>query len=147
MNAPFENPPKSIIDFFVTLITGSGMIPNKYYTHYVLGYPLTAAHSNAAPVFITSLYYGGVIGLIVITIYLAIIMSFIQNVLQKSIKGYRGTNNIKYSAGIFCSIHALLIVLGSNIIDGNITAWKMYIVPIICYYLIRMTRIKNINIT
>lgn len=135
-----NNPPMAIMDFFNTLITGKGTIPNKYYTNQIQGYPVTTVHSNAAPVFITSWFYSGIIGIILLSIYCALLMSLFERVLKRNIVGYLKTYKTRYKAGVYCSIYALLIALGSNLIDGNITAWKMYIVPIACYYLIRITK-------
>ncbi len=137
------SPPMTIFDFVKTLLTGKGIIPNKYYTNYIQGYPMTAVHANAAPLFITSWFYDGILGIILISIYLALIMSILEKKLKKNIIEYKKTTKTRYSAGIYCALHAMIIALGSNIIDGNITAWKMYTVPIVCYYLIRITKMKQ----
>lgn len=133
-------PPMSISDFFMMVVKGKGVIPNDYYTNLILGYPTTLVHSSAAPVFVTSWYFGGINAIIVISTYLASIMSIVQRILDKNIKGYLLTNKIYFNAGIYCSLHAALIVTHNNFIDGNITFWKILVVPLGCYLLVKITK-------
>ena len=133
--------PYSLLDFFTTVIFGSEMTSNKYYTINILGYSVTAVHSNAMPIFVGEWFYGGTWGIIVITI----IESFVLTMFEKSIKRnvysmgkYRF--RIKKSAAIFCSLYLILLLFTFHFIDGNITSWKPFVPILICYFLASVTK-------
>lgn len=135
--APFH-----ISEYFTNIFTGQGTTPNYYYTHVILGYPSTAIHGSAAPIFISSWMYGGMIGVVVVGSVVGILIGLAN-------KGIKRINIRLYSASkdqqklLYAQLYALLmltfIVFTAQIIDGDVTNIKPAVVALTTYILIRIT--------
>ncbi len=135
-----------IFDFMQKLIFDYSMSPNKFYTLNILGYPSTAVHGSAVPFYVSALYYGGIFGLTFISLYFGLLIKFVFvtiDQLVKEISNKYSKFNHKFILFLFPSIYFFGLIFWSNIIDGDITNWKLYSVPIISYCLVFFTKVND----
>jgi hypothetical protein len=135
-----------IFDFLQRLISDNLISPNKFYTINILGYPVTAVHGSAVPFYVSSLYYGGIFGLLSISLYfgmlIKIIFVFIDELLIEISLSYSKFKQ-KFIMLLFPALYFFGLIFWSNIIDGDITHWKLYSVPIICFGFIFITKVSD----
>ena len=137
----------SIIDYVKALLFEQGITPNKYYTHYILHFPLTAVHSNAMPMIISCYFYNGYLGVTLISSFIFSIFALCTKGInkQKKIAQQIVTVYTSDDAGkLFClcllEINMLLLIL-----DGDITHFRRLITPIITYFFIRFFTNRHIS--
>ena len=149
----FENgvkPPYNVFDYFSGFFFKNGETPNYYYTHTILGYPLEASHSNAAPLFINSWYYNGYLGVVIISIFMGFIAGLINRIYKYESKiiafdEHNILSQYNNRLAIFCSLNAFLILMGL-FIDGSSIQISSFIVPLGSYVLCRLVSFnRNIN--
>ncbi len=133
-------PKNTFIDFFYKLFFEYGFSPNKYYTIKVLGYPETAVHGSATPIFVNSLYYGGFIGLISMTVYFGLLLGLINNILKAFLLKLEKQPSLQIIGGIYFCLLLFVMIFHSNIIDGDVTHWKFYSIPLISFFLVLFTK-------
>jgi hypothetical protein len=133
-------PDNSFLDFIRKLIFEIGPSPNKFYTINILGYPENAVHGSATPIFISSIYYGGFSGLAIISVYFGLFIGIINSVLKSFLLLLEKRPSIQLLGGVYFSLLLFVMIFHSNIIDGDISFWKFYSVPIFSFILVSLTK-------
>ncbi len=125
--------PFGLNDYFMTIFRGVTETSNNFYTHTILGYPTTAIHGSSIPVFITSAFYGGVIGVVIIAFVESFMIVFGSRLLNKGMALSMKGDALRGFHSLYVALLLLVKIFFFHIMEGNVTSWKDFVVPMVCY--------------
>lgn len=115
----------SLMDYFINVLNQGSISANSVYTHEILGYSSTAIHGSALPLFVGSLMYSGIAGLIMISIIFGYIYSFADRLMRLAAFGVGNNSNLYAFVGSYICVYTTTRIMGG----GSELLIELFILP------------------
>lgn len=99
--------------FHNVLINGSRSSMCYEYTHTILGFPITAIHSSSLPLYVGSLMYSNILGLVFMSFVFALIFCWTSKLINQYQYGER-RSSISLYVGCYLAIYSVSLIMGGG---------------------------------